>query len=420
VLDLDFIRNNAAVVRQAALNRGDAAPVDRLLEADNRRRQVIQSEESLRERRNQLGRAMADPAQRTPELIEEGRQLGDEVKRLSAERADLDRQVQELLLQIPNLPDPGVPVGPDESANVVVRTVGEPRSSDFQLRPHWELGEQLGIIDFDRGVKLSGSRFYHLRGLGARLERALIWWMLDQHTQRGYLEIYSPYLVKGEVMYGSGQLPKFRDALYRDAEEDLWLIPTAEVVLVTLHSGEVLPEAQLPVNYTAYTACFRREKISAGRETRGIKRGFQFDKVELVKIVDPATSMEELESLLGDATTLVEQLGLPYRVIQLATGDLGFAMQKTYDIEVWSPGVGEWLEISSCSNAGDFQARRTNLRYQPENGGRPRYPHTLNGSGLGLPRVLMAVMENYQQPDGSIRVPEVLQPFVGVDVIRAR
>jgi seryl-tRNA synthetase len=420
VLDLDFIRNNAALVRQAALNRGDAAPVDRLLEADNRRRQVIQSEESLRERRNQLGRAMADPAQRTPELIEEGRRLGDEVKRLSAERADLDRQVQELLLQIPNLPDPGVPVGPDESANVVVRTVGEPRRSDFQLRPHWELGEQLGIIDFERGVKLSGSRFYHLRGLGARLERALIWWMLDQHTQRGYLEVYSPYLVKGEVMYGSGQLPKFRDALYRDAEEDLWLIPTAEVVLVTLHSGEVLPEAQLPVNYTAYTACFRREKISAGRETRGIKRGFQFDKVELVKIVHPATSMEELESLLGDATTLVEQLGLPYRVIQLATGDLGFAMQKTYDIEVWSPGVGEWLEISSCSNAGDFQARRTNLRYQPENGGRPRYPHTLNGSGLGLPRVLMAVMENYQQPDGSIRVPEVLQPFVGVDVIRAR
>jgi seryl-tRNA synthetase len=420
MLDLNFIRSNAAVVRQAALNRGDAAPVDRLLEADQRRREVIQAEETLRERRNQLGKAMADPAQRTPALIEEGRRLGDEVKRLSAERAELDRQVHDLLLQVPNLPDPSVPVGPDASANMIIRTVGEPRRFDFQPRPHWELGEQLGIIDFERGVKLSGSRFYHLRGAGARLQRALIWWMLEQHIQRGYLEVYPPYLVKGEVMYGSGQLPKFREALYHDAEEDLWLIPTAEVVLVTLHSGEVLPEAKLPINYTAHTACFRREKISAGRETRGIKRGFQFDKVELVKIVDPATSSDELETLLGDATALVEQLGLPYRVLQLSTGDLGFAMEKTYDIEVWSPGVEEWLEISSCSNAGDFQARRTNLRYQPGDGGRPRYPHTLNGSGLGLPRVLMAVMETYQQADGSIEVPDVLRPYVGMDVIGVR
>jgi seryl-tRNA synthetase len=420
MLDLNFIRGNAALVRQAALDRGDAAPVDRLLEADERRRELIQAEEGLRERRNQLGKAMADPKQRSPELVEEGRRLGDEVKRLSTERVVAEREVQELLLQIPNLPDPGVPVGPDASGNVIVRTVGQPRHFEFEPRPHWELGERLGIIDFERGVKLSGSRFYHLRGAGARLQRALIWWMLDQHTKRGYLEVYPPYLVKGEVMYGSGQLPKFRDALFHDAEEDLWLIPTAEVVLVTLHSGETVPEAQLPINYTAYTACFRREKISAGRETRGIKRGFQFDKVELVKIVDPSTSKEELETLLTDATSLVEQLGLPYRVLELCTGDLGFAMQKTYDIEVWSPGVAEWLEVSSCSNAGDFQARRTNLRYQPGDGGRPRYPHTLNGSGLGLPRVLMAVMENFQQADGGIRIPDALQSYLGTDLIRTR
>jgi seryl-tRNA synthetase len=418
MLDLAFIRNNADRVRQAVENRGDGAPLDRLLEVDNRRRDVIQAEESLRERRNQLGKAMADPQQRTPELVEEGRRLGEEVKRLSAERAELDEELRELSLQIPNVPDPSVPVGRDESANLEVRRLGEPRCYDFEPKPHWDLGERLGIIDFERGAKLSGSRFYHLRGAGARLQRGLIAWMLDQHARNGYIEVYPPYLVRGEVMQGSGQLPKFRDYLYRDAEEDLWLIPTAEVVLVTLHSHEVLAEEQLPLNYTAYTACFRREKISAGRDVRGIKRGFQFDKVELVKVVQPATSERELESLVHDATALVEQLELPYRVIQLCTGDLGFAMQKTYDIEVWSPGVGEWLEVSSCSNAGDFQARRSNIRYQPADGERARYPHTLNGSGLALPRMMIAILETYQQADGSVRIPEVVQPYVGLEVIK--
>lgn len=417
MLELNFIRNNADLVRQAALNRGDAAPVDRLLEVDRRRREVIQAEETLRERRNQLGKLMADPEQRTPELIEEGRRVGEEVRRLSTDRATLDAQLDELLLQIPNIPEPDVPVGADASGNIEIRSVGQPRIFDFEPRPHWELGERLGIIDFERAVRQAGPRFYHLRGAGARLQRGMIAWMLDQHTRNGYLEIYPPYLVKGEVMYGSGQLPKFRDFLFRDVEADLWLVPTAEVVLVTLHSGEMLEESGLPLNYTAYTACFRREQISAGTETRGIKRGLQFDKVELVKIVEPSTSSVELESMLGQVTALVEQLELPYRVIKLCTGDLGFAMQKTYDVEVWSPGVQEWLEVSSCSNAGEFQARRSNVRYQPKTGGRPRHPHTLNGSGLALPRMMIAVLETNQQADGSVRVPDVLQPYVGQSVI---
>jgi seryl-tRNA synthetase len=417
MLDLAFIRNHVDLVRQAIDNRGEPAPLDRLLEIDSRRRTYVQQEESVRERRNQLGKKMADPKQRTPELIEEGRRLGEEVKRLSTARAELDSELNELVLQIPNIPDDSVPVGSDEGANLEIRRVGEPRAYDFEPGAHWDIGEQLGIIDFERGAKLSGSRFYHLRGAGARLQRGLITWMLDQHARNGYTEIYPPYLVRRDVMQGSGQLPKFHDYLYRDAEEDLWLIPTAEVVLVTLHSDEVLREEDLPLNYTAYTACFRREKISAGRDVRGIKRGFQFDKVELVKVVEPSTSNTELESLVEDATALVKQLELSYRVIQLCTGDLGFAMQKTYDIEVWSPGVREWLEVSSCSNAGDFQARRSNIRYQPTDGRRSRYPHTLNGSGLALPRMMIAILETYQQRDGSVRVPDVLRPYVGFEVI---
>jgi seryl-tRNA synthetase len=362
---------------------------------------------------------MADPKQRTPELIEEGRRIGEEVKNLTAERAGLDAQLEELLLEVPNIPEPDVPVGADASGNIEVRRTGQLPSFDFTPRPHWELGERLGIIDFERGVKLAGSRFYHLRGAGARLQRGMIAWMLDQHTRNGYLEVYPPYLVKGEVMYGSGQLPKFRDFLFRDAEADLWLIPTAEVILVTMHSGELLEGRGLPLSYTAYTACFRREQISAGTETRGLKRGFQFDKVELVKIVEPSTSSAELESMLGQVTALVEQLDLPYRVVQLCTGDLGFAMQKTYDVEVWAPGVEEWLEVSSCSNAGEFQSRRSNIRFEPTAGGRPRCPHTLNASGLALPRMVIAILESNQQADGSVRIPKVLQPYVGQELIEA-
>ena len=287
--------------------------------------------------------------------------------------------------------------------------------------PHWELGEQLGIIDFQRGVKLSGSRFFILTGMGAKLERAIINWMLDLHTtEHGYKEIYVPAMVKREVMEGSGNLPKFSSNLYHDDEDDLWLIPTAEVPLTNIHRDEILPQGTLPLCYTAYTPCFRREKAAAGRDTRGIKRVHQFDKVEMYKFVEPETSEAELAKMLADAEDVCRQLELPYRVLELCAGDMGFASAKSYDLEMWAPGCGEWLEVSSCSNCTDFQARRANVRYRPEPGARPAYTHTLNGSGLALPRVVISILENYQQKDGSVIIPEVLRPYTRYDVIPAR
>jgi seryl-tRNA synthetase len=310
-----------------------------------------------------------------------------------------------------------VPLGEGEQDNQVVRTVGEPRQFDFQPLPHWDLAPKLDIIDFERGAKLSGSRFFVLKGQGAKLERALIAWMLDFHTSRGYREVAVPSLVRREVMEGSGNLPKFGDNLYHDDEEDLWLIPTAEVPITGLHRDEILPPGALPIKYVAYTQCFRREKAAAGRDTRGIKRVKQFDKVEMYKIVEPERSAEELESLLADAEAVCVALGIPHRVIQLCTADLGFQAAMTYDVEMWAPGSDEWLEVSSCSNCADFQARRASIRYRPDAGARPQYVHTLNGSGLGLPRVFIAVLENGQQADGSVVVPEVLRPYTGFDVI---
>jgi seryl-tRNA synthetase len=303
--------------------------------------------------------------------------------------------------------------------NVVLHTVGLMPEFDFDPKPHWELGPALGILDFEQGVKITGSRFYVLSGAGARLQRALIAWMLDLHHRQGYTEKYTPFMVKAQTLKAAGQLPKFYDNLYRDAEEDLWMVPTAEVPLTGLHMDDVLDEERLPLLYTAYTPCFRREKMSAGRDVRGIKRGHQFDKVEMYIYATPDDSAEQHEKMRRDAEQTCAELGLTYRVLQLCTGDLGFAMRMTYDIEVWSPGVGEWLEVSSVSNAGDFQARRANIKYRPTGGGRPRIVHTLNGSGLGLPRTLIAVLENYQQADGSVIVPEVLRPWMGgVHVIR--
>jgi seryl-tRNA synthetase len=338
---------------------------------------------------------------------------------LEEEVRNLDRQLEELLLQVPNLPHTTVPLGKDESDNVVVRSWREPRSFDFEPTPHWKLGEALGIIDFERGVKLSGSRFYVLKGLGARLQRALISFMLDLHTtEHGYSEVYPPFMVKRECMVGSGNLPKFADNLYHDEEDDLWFVPTAEVPLTNLHRDEIIPTGVLPLYYVAYTACFRREKMSAGKDTRGIKRGHQFDKVELYKYTEPATSYEELEKMVGDAEEVCQKLGLPYRVKQLCTAELGFASAKSYDIDMWAPGIGEWLEVSSCSNCGDFQARRANIRYRPSPDVRPQFVHLLNGSGLALPRVVIAIMENYQNADGSITIPEVLQHYVGEKLIK--
>ncbi len=422
MLDIRLIREQPDMVK-AALGRAgvDPAQVDAVLAYDERRRALLRDVEQLKALRNavskEIGR-MNDAVEREAKIAEM-RAVGDRIAALDRELAAVEEQQHAALMELRNLPHPAVPDGPDETCNVVVAQEGEPRTFDFTPKPHWELGEALDLIDFERGVKLSGSRFYVLKGLGARLQRALIQWMLDLHLQQGYTEVYPPFVVKEQCMWGARQLPKFRDNLYRDIEDDLWLVPTAEVPVTNLHRDEILEADQLPLRYCAYTPCFRREKMSAGRDVRGIKRGHQFDKVEMYMFVRPETSYDELEKLRADAEETCRRLGLPFRTKELCTGDLGFAATRTYDIEVWAPGQGEWLEVSSCSNVEAFQARAANIRYRPAPGARPEYVHTLNGSGLGLPRTLIAVMENYQQADGSIVVPEALRPYMGgVDVIR--
>ena len=323
-----------------------------------------------------------------------------------------------LMAALPNLLDPRTPVGKGEHDNVVIETVGAPVEFDFDAQPHWELGTGLGMMDFDRGVKLAGSRFYVLRDDLARLQRGLITWLLDFHRDGGYRELYLPFVVREKVLYGAGQLPKFRDNIYKDGNEDVWLVPTAEIPLTGFHADEVIEADALPLSYTAYTPCFRREKMSHGRDVRGIKRGHQFDKVELYKLTRPEDSEAALEQMRVHVSRLCEALGLHYRVLQLCSADIGFGSQITYDFEAWAPGCKEWLEISSVSNCGDFQARRSNLRYRDPETRKPGWLHTLNGSGLGLPRTMICVMENNQQADGSIRVPDFLQPYVGREVIR--
>ena len=422
MLDINLIRDESERVREALEKRQmDPSVVDQVLTLDEKRRELIVDVEEMRSERNtvskEIGR-MKDQAERQVK-IEAMRELGDQIESLDSDLSQVDSQLQDLLSELPNIPDPDVPVGVDDSDNVVLREVGERPEFDFEPKPHWDLGPELGIIDFERGVKLSGSRFYVLSGPGALLQRALVFWMVGLHVQQGYLEKYPPYMVREEILYGSGQLPKFKDNLYRDVEDDLWMVPTAEVPLTGLHMGEILEESQLPIHYTAYTACFRREKMSAGRDVRGIKRGHQFDKVEMYTYCTPENAAAEHQKMLEDAEETVAALGLPYRILLQSTGDLGFGSHKTYDIEVWAPGCGEWLEISSISNVGSFQARRAGIRYRPEGGKGTAFVHTLNGSGLGMPRTLIAVLENYQQKDGSILVPEVLRPLMqGSEVIR--
>ncbi|MCX8025564.1 MAG: serine--tRNA ligase [Thermanaerothrix sp.] len=422
MLDLNLIREQPEIVRQALRARQmDPSPVDEVLALDARRRALLTEVEALKAERNAVSREigrMKDPAERQAK-IEAMRQVGERITALDEAVRQVETDLRNLVSTLPNLPAPEVPYGTGEHDNVVVKTVGEPPRFDFTPLPHWELGPRLGILDFERGVKLSGSRFYILSGAGARLQRALIAWMLDLHIRQGYREQYPPFMVKGEVLFASGQLPKFADNLYRDIEEDLWMVPTAEVPLTGMHMDEILDETVLPLRYPAYTPCFRREKMSAGRDVRGIKRGHQFDKVEMYIYCKPEDSMRELEKMRADAEQTCAELGLPYRVVQLCTGDLGFGAAITYDIEVWAAGCGEWLEVSSVSNVTDFQARRANIKYRPLDGGRARLVHTLNGSGLGLPRTLIAVLENYQQPDGSVVVPPVLRPWMGgIEIIR--
>ncbi len=418
MLSIDIIRRQTDKVREALARRGEEFPIDQVLELDEKRRSLIQETESLRARRNEASQAMSRMKERPQELVEEMRDVGDRIKLMEGDLRQLEEEVNAVLLEIPNLPEDDVPTGLGEEDNILVREWGEPRSFDFTPLPHWELGESLGIIDFQRGTRMAGSRFFILTGMGAKLERALISWMLDLHTtEHNYREVYLPAIVKREIMEGSGNLPKFGDNLYHDEEDDLWLVPTAEVPLTSMHRQEILGADDLPLYYTAYTPCFRREKAAAGRDTRGIKRVHQFDKVEMYKFVEPEHSEQELQKLVQDAEAVCRKLDLPYRVVQLCAGELGFASAKSYDLEMWAPGCREWLEVSSCSNCTDFQARRSGIRYRPEGGGRPTFVHSLNGSGLALPRVVISILENFQQADGTIVIPEVLRSYTGFDVI---
>jgi seryl-tRNA synthetase len=417
MLDIKLLRDNPDLVRQALEKRGESAPLDRIMSLDEQRRQFLHEMETLRAQRNEVSKQLGSMADKPSQLIDDMRQLGEKITCLEAEIGRVESELEDFLLRLPNIPAADVPVGKDAQDNMVVRSWGKPADFSFTPLPHWELGEKLGIIDFQRGVKLSGSRFYVLKGPGASLQRALIAFMLDLHTkEHGYTEIYPPFMVKRECMLGSGNLPKFADNLYHDEEDDLWFVPTAEVPLTNLHRDEILPPGTLPLYYVAYTACFRREKMAAGKDTRGLKRGHQFDKVELYKLTEPQASDQELDKLVRDAEDVCQRLGIPYRVVQLCTGDLGFAAVKSFDIEMWAPGCGEWLEVSSCSNCGDFQARRANIRYRPEAKAKPSLLHTLNGSGLALPRVVIAILENYQQADGSIKVPEALKTYMDTEI----
>jgi seryl-tRNA synthetase len=422
MLDINLIREQPGVVLKTLKDRQmEVSPVDSILELDGKRRALLTQTETLKAERNAVSKEISKMKDETARKskIEAMRAVGEKISALDAELAEVDTELQSLMSGLPNILDARTPYGKDDDENVVINTVGELRKFDFTPKPHWDLGPELGIIDFERGAKITGSRFYVLSGQGARLQRALIAWMLDLHIRQGYTEKYLPFMVKTETVYGAGQLPKFADNLYKDHEEDLYFVPTAEVPLTGYHMDEILEESNLPLLYTGYTPCFRREKVSAGRDVRGIKRGHQFDKVEMYIYCKPEDSNEWVEKMSRHAQQTCAELDIPYRVKQVCTGDIGFGSAITYDIEAWAPGCDEWLEVSSVSNVTDFQSRRSNIRYRPEEGGKVKFPHTLNGSGLGLPRTLIAVMENYQQADGSIVVPEVLRPWMGgVDVIR--
>ena len=419
MLDIRWMRENRQALAAAMEKLNDTeAPWELALDLDERRRHLLTRVEALRAERNSGSKDIGQlfksgQAEEANALKARMTEIGGEIELLDQELRQVDADFTDAMLRIPNPPADEVPVAPDESGNVVTKSVGTKPTFDFTPRPHWEIAEKLGIIDFERGVKIAGSRFYLLRGAGAKLQRALANYFLDVHTsENGYEEIYPPFMVRREAMVGTGNLPKFGDNLYRDAEEDFWFIPTAEVPVTNMHREEILPAGSLPRNYVAHTPCFRREQMSAGKDVRGIKRVHQFEKVEMVKFVEPEQGRAELEILVESAERLAEALGLPYRRLLIATGDLSFVACMKYDIELWSAGCEEWLEVSSCSWFRDFQARRANIRYRTEEG-KTEYVHTLNGSGLALPRVVIAILENYQQADGSVIVPEVLRPYMG-------
>ena len=430
MFNIELVRNDPALAKIGLGHKGENGQVivDELLELDGKRRELITERDSLRATHNKISNEIGSMLRDTEDgksgsnivmnLKEEERTLASTLGSLEVQVKDVDAKIKTILINLPNLPAKNSLLGASDKENKIVRTSGEKIDQEFEVLPHWESASRLGIMDLETGSKLSGSRFFLLKGYGAKLERSIISWMLDVHTkEHGYTEISPPFLVNGQSVLGSGHLPKFADTMYKDIEEDLWLLPTAEVALTNLHRDEILSPGVLPLYYVANTPCFRREKTAAGKDTRGIKRVHQFNKVELYKIVSPDESENELERLLNDAEVICSRLGLPYRVVEICSGDLGFSSAKTYDIEMWAPGIGEWLEVSSCSNCTDFQAYRANVRYRPSKGAKVMHPHMLNGSGLALPRVLISIIENCQQSDGSILLPEVLRDYVGVDRI---
>ncbi len=422
MLDLKFIRDNHGLVKQAIANKREKVDIDKLLELDAGRRESLQAVESLKQQRNSASQHIAvlkKEGKPADSEIARMQEVSSQIKDLDARIKDMEMEIKELQSWIPNIPHHSVPVGDSERDNVEIKKWGTPPESDFTPKPHWEIAEQLGIIDFGRGSKVSGSFFVNYVGSGAKLERSLINFMLDLHVDKhGYTEVFPPFLVNRQTMYATGQLPKLEDDMYLAQTDDLFLIPTAEVPVTNLHRDETLAAQALPVMYTAYTPCFRREAGSYGKDTRGLVRIHQFDKVEMVKFVRPETSYDELHTLLANAEEVLQLLGLPYRVIELCTADLSFAAAKCYDIEVWAPGVNKWLEVSSCSNFEGFQARRGNIRFRDDRTGKLEYVHTLNGSGLALPRTVIAILENYQTDEGTVIVPEVLRPYFGADTIK--
>lgn len=416
MLDIKMIRQNTDEIKERLATRGvKAEKIDALLEKDKRRRELLVETEGLKQKRNEVSAEIANAKrnkQDATDAIKEMREVGAKIKSLDEELEEVEATVKDMASRLPNLPNPTIPVGPDESANVELRKVGTPREFDFEPKAHWDIGEDLGILDFDRGAKVSGARFVYYKGLGARLERAVYNFMLDEHAKEGYTEMLPPYIVNAQTMYGTGQFPKFKEDVYQVNGEDMTLIPTAEVPLTNYYRDEVIPMEKLPVYFTALTPCFRSEAGSAGRDTRGLIRMHQFNKVEMVKFSKPENSYDELKKMTQNAGNIMEKLGLPYHVITLSTGDMGFSAAMTHDLEVWMPAQNKYREISSCSNCEDFQARRAHIQYRDENG-KLNFVHTLNGSGLAVGRTVAAILENYQNEDGSVTVPEALRPYLG-------
>lgn len=421
MLDIKILRTEPEKIRQALKNRNNDLDISPAIELDIKRRALLTDVEQRKAKQNEITKkipVMKKEGKNTDEIFAEMRKLSDEIKEDDAEIAKIDEELKNFMLRIPNIPNENVPVGVDDSENVELRKYGEPRAFSFEPKAHWDIGVDLDILDFDRGAKIAGSRFTVYKGLGARLERAVISFFLNTHTEEsGYTEILPPYMVNRASMTGTGQLPKFEEDAFKVTNNGYFLIPTAEVPVTNLHREEILDGAKLPIKYCAYSACFRAEAGSAGRDTRGLIRQHQFNKVELVKFADPEKSYEELETLTADAEKLLQKLGIAYRVVCLSTGDLGFSSAKTYDIEVWMPSYNRYVEISSCSNFEDYQARRANIKFKRDAKSKAEFVHTLNGSGLAVGRTVAAILENYQNEDGTVTIPEVLVPYMGTDKI---